>query len=371
MEVDDVEQYIIFNGKAGEYFRIWIVNVLLTIITLGIYSPWAKVRTNQYFYGNTYIGNSSFEYTANPVNILKGRALVVAIIFSGELISILYPAVYGATAFAAVFLIPAIVVQAIRFRMRYTHWRGIHFNFDSDFKAAYWLFLPVILYLLLFAITIAILISYFGFDHQLTKLLIILGMATPILLFPWWQKSYYKYIGNRIRFGKNRFSFNGNSKDFYKIYLGALGIFIAGLLALLILIYALTSNVISMFDSSVSQTFYLFGSVLTLIPFFMAVVYVKTARTNTIYNNIKLGDICFNSKLTLNRMMWLSVTNTLAILVTFGLAIPWAKIRLAHYRAETISLQSYGFDHFTSLQAEQETATAEEILDTYDWDLGL
>ena len=33
-----------FVGTGSEYFRIWIVNLLLTIVTLGIYSAWAKVR---------------------------------------------------------------------------------------------------------------------------------------------------------------------------------------------------------------------------------------------------------------------------------------------------------------------------------------
>ena len=39
-----------FHGKAGEFFSIWIVNLLLTIVTRGSYSAWAKVRTNRYFY---------------------------------------------------------------------------------------------------------------------------------------------------------------------------------------------------------------------------------------------------------------------------------------------------------------------------------
>ncbi|MFB1034562.1 MAG: DUF898 family protein, partial [Sinobacterium sp.] len=33
-----------FLGKTGEFFSIWIVNLLLTIVTLGIYSAWATVR---------------------------------------------------------------------------------------------------------------------------------------------------------------------------------------------------------------------------------------------------------------------------------------------------------------------------------------
>ena len=49
-----------FHGQAGEYFRIWIVNICLTVITLGIYSAWAKVRRKRYFYSNTQLNVSSF-----------------------------------------------------------------------------------------------------------------------------------------------------------------------------------------------------------------------------------------------------------------------------------------------------------------------
>src|SRR6266513_5631580 len=66
-----------FTGQAGEYFRIWIVNICLSIVTLGIYSAWAKVRRKRYFYGNTLLGDSAFEYLADPKAILKGRIVVV------------------------------------------------------------------------------------------------------------------------------------------------------------------------------------------------------------------------------------------------------------------------------------------------------
>ena len=42
-----------FGGNGAEYFRIWIVNVALTLATLGIYSAWAKVRREQYFHRHT------------------------------------------------------------------------------------------------------------------------------------------------------------------------------------------------------------------------------------------------------------------------------------------------------------------------------
>ena len=51
-----------FTGSGSEYFRIWIVNTLLTVVTLGIYSAWAKVRRLRYFYGSTQLAGSTFEY---------------------------------------------------------------------------------------------------------------------------------------------------------------------------------------------------------------------------------------------------------------------------------------------------------------------
>src|SRR5262249_61989039 len=69
-----------FLGSGGEYFRIWIVNVSLTLATLGIYSPWAKVRRAQYFHRNLRLAGAGFDYDANPWAILRGRALALLVL---------------------------------------------------------------------------------------------------------------------------------------------------------------------------------------------------------------------------------------------------------------------------------------------------
>ena len=74
---DETRSPVQFTASAGEYFRIWIVNLALTILTLGIYSAWAKVRKKRYFYGHTLIEGDSFDYRANPLSILKGRIIAV------------------------------------------------------------------------------------------------------------------------------------------------------------------------------------------------------------------------------------------------------------------------------------------------------
>src|SRR5262245_59017915 len=103
-----------FTGDGGEYFRIWIVNLLLSIATLGIYSAWAKVRRQRYFYGNTRLAGSAFEYHARPIQILKGR-LIAAFLFIVYLVADqLAPVVAALMAFTFFLFIPWFVVRALR-----------------------------------------------------------------------------------------------------------------------------------------------------------------------------------------------------------------------------------------------------------------
>ena len=71
-----------FRGTGGEFFRIWILNLALTLLTFGIYSAWAKVRTRRYLYGNTYIAGHALDYDPSPWRILIGRLIAHAPAFA-------------------------------------------------------------------------------------------------------------------------------------------------------------------------------------------------------------------------------------------------------------------------------------------------
>jgi len=101
-----------FTGSAGEYFKIWIVNLFLTIITFGIYSAWAKVRTRRYFYANTSIDGHPFDYLASPVNILKGH-LIVGLFFLAYMLSgQFYPELAGVFAVFFYLLFPFLIYRS-------------------------------------------------------------------------------------------------------------------------------------------------------------------------------------------------------------------------------------------------------------------
>src|SRR6266699_6546414 len=120
-----------FTAEAGEYFRIWIVNLALTIVTLGIYSAWAKVRKRRYFYGHTRVDGESFEYRANPIAILKGRLIAVAVI------GVFYSVGYFAPLYQLLLWIPLailapwLLVRSLAFNAYNTAYRNVRFRFEG------------------------------------------------------------------------------------------------------------------------------------------------------------------------------------------------------------------------------------------------
>ena len=128
----------VFAGTAREYFGIWTVNILLTVVTLGIYSPWALVRARRYFHGNTLLDGVAFGYHARPSQILKGRAIAVGLFGAYVLIATFYPW-FDLLMYLVVLpaVVPWIVVRALRFSRRVSSHRNIRFGFVGTMREAF------------------------------------------------------------------------------------------------------------------------------------------------------------------------------------------------------------------------------------------
>lgn len=85
-----------------------------------------------------------------------------------------------------------------------------------------------------------------------------------------------------------------------------------------------------------------------------------------------LAEHRFASSLKAPQMLWLYAGNLVAILMTVGLAIPWARIRLARYRAEHLVLLAGGpLESLVAAEVEHTPATAGEMADALGFDLGV
>src|SRR3990167_1236166 len=145
-----------FHGKGFEYFRIWIVNILLSVLTLGIYSAWAKVRNKQYFYGNTELDGASFTYDAQPIKILKGRMIALGFIALLSFISTVNPLLGILIPLAFIPMTPFFIQRSLLFNARYSSYRNVRFGFTGSFKDAMMVFAgwPLIIAASLFIISL-------------------------------------------------------------------------------------------------------------------------------------------------------------------------------------------------------------------------
>lgn len=121
-----------FTGSGGEYFRVWIVNVLLSIITLGIYTPWARRRTAQYFYSHTMVAGSPLEFTAQQRKMVMGFVLLMLITIAYNIAANTgQDTAVGLFLLAGAVLAPFIWGSAMRFRLGATRWRGLRLQFTA------------------------------------------------------------------------------------------------------------------------------------------------------------------------------------------------------------------------------------------------
>jgi uncharacterized membrane protein YjgN (DUF898 family) len=335
-----------FTGAVGEFFGIWIVNVVLTILTLGIYSAWAKVRTERYFYSNTKLAGTPFEFLANPIQILKGRLIAYAIVIvlsvavQLQLFYIFIP-VY----LALLIGFPWLIYLSLRFRARYSAWRGLKFRFvDGVFE------------------------SYVNFMFKP-----MLAGITMYLLVPWVKLSQHEYIGNGHRFGGKRFNFQGELGKYYTPFLIALGIAMVGFVLFMVAIIggAVVQGVSGESEPSGEMPLYMIPIIILLyVLMFALTFYLQTKYLNLFWNGLRLGAHKFVSTLAVRTMIWLYFSNGLAILLSLGLATPWAMIRMARYRANSFVFISAGsMDEFSAEFETGRDSTGAELADALDLDM--
>jgi uncharacterized membrane protein YjgN (DUF898 family) len=339
-----------FNGRAGEYFKIWIVNILLTILTLGIYSAWAKVRRKRYFYGNTLLQDSAFEYLAQPIQILKGRLIAFAIFVAYALANSFFPPLTLVFVLAFVVLFPWLLIKTLAFNARYSAYRNIRF----DFKAGYGKAMAI----------------YIGWP--------ILSVLTLGITYPAYKYHRSKFVVAHSGYGTAPFSFGATAGEFYVAYLMATLITLGGLLILGVIAGALSmlprmaGTVAADAGAGLAVLSALTASIMMLLVLLTVRAYVEAAIGNLVWNNVVSGEYRFASTLQTNRMLWLYLSNVLAIIFSLGLLIPWAEIRMTRYRMNNLKLLAAGdLAGFVAKEQQAMTATGAEISDFFDFDVGL
>jgi uncharacterized membrane protein YjgN (DUF898 family) len=332
-----------FTGKADEYFRIWIVNVALTIVTLGIYSAWAKVRTKQYFYRNTWVAGQSFDYLASPKRILRSRIIVVAAIGCVALAAQVSLALYGLLLLALIAATPWLLVKAAAFNARNSAYRNLRFSFSGKAGQAFEIYAGV---------TLAYLVSC--------------GIAYP---YAQWRMT--KFIVQNSGYGKRKARWSASVSDYFGAYVVAalLSIPVYGVLVLTMALAAPSEGEPS--EAATGAATLLGGALFYLLALIPA-AYAKSQIANALYGGLHFGGHRLRSNQAFGDLAKLYLTNALALVATLGLAAPWARIRLARYRAERLALESAGgLDFEADVAHSDPAAIGDAALDLGDFDFDL
>ncbi len=272
-----------FHGVGGTLFGIHIVNVLLTLVTLGVYYFWAKTRVRQYLFGQTEIAGDRFAYHGNGKELLLGT-LKAALIFGLPILLLnlvrdvfdvhaLIKVVAGLISGSLVFVFfPVALVGARRYRFSRTSWRGIRFSF----RGYVWDLIKIFI--------------NGSFYTALT-----LGFYTPFFLV-----NRQAYLVTHSYFGSERFDFTGRGKDLLSPFVVAL--------------------------------------LLTLPTLGLCWVWYLARKRRYFWDHTRLGAARFSCSVTGGALLALWVVNVLLLICTLGLAWPWVRTRNIHFAFQNLAL---------------------------------
>lgn len=349
-----------YKGQTGSVYKIWLLNIFLTVITLGIYSFWGKTRLRRYITGCFNLGGDHFEYTGTGkelfVGFLKVLPVVIAL-YAGafflppQMVVILYlPILY---------LIPVAIFMAMRYRLNRLTWRGIRARLTgSPFR--------------------------FG-GFALWRMF--LNIVSFGILIPASDIATYGYIANRAGVGNVRATFDGKAAALIRTHIITLVLSVVGAAAISGAIMGMAFlGVPSAEDGDMGARQHyaqvmaqvmsgaIFMSILLSVGFVMMVrSYYHAALMREKMRGLTLGKLRFKCTATGLDVLKLRLGNLLIIVFTLGLGFPFVIQRRMRFMAKVLMVGG-DLDDAQMMQAAREKGAAGEGLDDLfgiDADLGI
>lgn len=326
-----------FTGSGSEYFRIWIVNLLLLLLTLGLYWPWAKARRLRYFHANTLVGGHALAFHGNPRQMFKGFVLVLALFGA-------YTAATNTSVIAtlvAVFAIgalwPALFQRSMRFRLANTSWRGLRLRFAGTVGDAYRALAPALVVAVL-----GVLWPLVQQEYPQNAMALMLSastmMAVSLALGPWalWRLKCYQH--QHYAWGPVQTGLQLPLGAVYTTGLKAGGLALLVLLAVIVLfvgVGALTTGA-ALVGARQWLVWVPMALVVLLWPGLFA--YVTSRWQNLLWSATGCAQLQFHSDLRAKALFGLTVKNGLLLVLTLGLYWPFAAVAKARLRLEAVRL---------------------------------
>jgi uncharacterized membrane protein YjgN (DUF898 family) len=317
-----------FTGIGAEYFRVWVVHTLLSLLTLGIYSAWAKARKARWFARHTLLLGDAFDYHAEPWRILVGRVLGLVLLagysfafdwsFSAGLVMLGLLCALG----------PALFAGAQRFRLANTSWRGLRFGHSMPLLGAYRVGVPVLLVWTSGTVLTAL--------HAPGPWLVAAGLGL-LAVAPWAHARLKQIQHGHAHYAGRPFSFHTRFGGFYRIHASAFGIALVGGTV----VGFICSLLGGLVPGAAALPGFFIGLVITAVTLSLFVWPYFAARTQQlVWHHTRWGELRFHTRIESQGLRRLVIMQVLATLFTAGLYWPFAAVALARYRVGAMSVLS-------------------------------
>jgi uncharacterized membrane protein YjgN (DUF898 family) len=385
-----------FSGTGGEFFRVWIVNLLLTVVTLGFYTPFARRRTAQYFYSHTIVADSPLEFVAQQRKMVFGFLLLVGLYMAFKL-----AADTGQDTAASLLMLggaalaPYFWGSAMRFRLNATRWRGVRLQFTAGWGEIYrasWPVFAIALAWIAMGLLTAVLVpekaagpgagepDLSAASWPAIAAGALVAIVVTVLCIIRLEFNFKSLLVAKARIGGQPGRWKPVYRDFVRIWMATLGVFllcvavVAGLIALafagsfaaLVSVKKLGAFAVVIFAAmAVGSIFLLF---LASGP---ARAYREARMFQLVWSNVGVSHIArFKCKLKAMPYVMLRVKNMFLTLLTLGFYRPFAMVSEYRMKTESVTLHvKGGLDQLAGQLAREEQGLGDAIADAVGLDL--
>jgi uncharacterized membrane protein YjgN (DUF898 family) len=369
-----------FTANGSDYFPIWITNLLLTVLTFGIYGPWAKVRREKFFHQHTIIDGDALDYHGNPVKILVGR-IITTVLGLGLYAKEFSTAIAIGCAVLLAIIIPFAMQRSIRFRLHNTSYRGLRFGFNGTVARSYFIAsIPVVLVFLAFIVPTIFLGLDKGVEPPVWFYFSFFGFA---LLYPLFHAMWRRYAIEHAHFGTAFARTTLNSWRFVSIYIIA-ALIIGGISAVIIGL-AFAGGLGAVFGGLGTKAggmamvwiaggvLLFYAAVLSFMPLVTAMLQNLCWNKTTFVtrtNGERVAD--FVCDLGVRKFVGLQLKNVILTVLTFGLYRPYATVATTRAKLQAVGLSDFRFmDDVVANSEKQDSALGDEAVDMLDFDFSL
>ncbi len=335
-----------FTGSGSEYFRIWIVNLLLTLITFTLYWPFARARRLAYFQNNTLVGHDPLGFHGDPWKMFRGYLLMLLFGVSYWAVSNFAPAFAWLPLLVLAVLWPALWRASLQFRLRNTSWRGVRLSFEGDLQGAYLCMLPFFIPVVLIGVVMGVAASAAqGTEEGAAGAAFAAGTGLTVLtiaaLSPWLMARIKRYQHGGYAFAHQRTRLDAGLGAFYGFSFRAMGVSLLCSVLLAGAGVAVAAMTGGLSDAAVVMLPFLLALAYLVFPLVL-VPYTTSRLQNLLWANTRSRRIHFDSQLRFVPLMLLTAKNWLLIALTLGLYWPFAKVHTARLRLEAMRVSVQG-----------------------------